>query len=175
MITQYPASFPIREFIFERFIIGDKTKAKTAYVPIIKILCHLLTLKCLRDEYNGYLYIIGRKRSVAMMKEVLNEMILKTEQEVLNQWKKKQTIEHGSTTKRLLRLTLIRQFESEVMGIITLKENEYYEKYAIMRSVKGYEFVDKIFFAEYIRENRLTHLKPYLSWKATCLRNSKKN
>lgn len=175
MIAQYPASFPIREFIFERFIIADKTRTKTAYIPIIKILCHLLTLKCLRDDGTGYLYIVGRKRSVSMMKEVLGEMILKTEQEVLNQWKRKQTIEHGSTTKRLLRLTLIMRFEAEIMGIITLKDNEYYEKYATMRKIKSCEIADRIFFTEYIRENRLTHLKPYLSWSATNLRSSKKN
>lgn len=169
MITQYQLSFPQREFTFKRWIISDRTKAKTAYYDMIRRLCHLLNIRCLRDESNGFLYLVGRKMSVYMAAEIMDLMIGGTEDYVIENvrdWPMLRTA-HKSTRKSVMRRSLIGQFNDILETIIRLKNLEYYDKYSHMRQVKSCELMDNTFFREYYREQRLTHLKPFASWLAT--------
>lgn len=177
MITQYQLSFPQREFTIRRWIISDITKAKTAYYPMIRRLCFLLNIRCLRDEYNGQFYLVGRKRSIQMAAEVLEAMVGATETHVFTNvdvWDKIKGA-HKATRKSRMRKAIIIEFNSILETIINLKITEYYDKYAAMRHVKSSEGGDTIFFAEYIRENRLSHLKPLSSWYLTNCHSSKKD
>lgn len=160
MITQYANSFPKREFIHERLILSDYTRAKTRYYNLIRIFCLLLNCRVVRDEASGMIYIIGRKDPVEAFRYYLKQIMHGVENKV--NWFKPETLvwgKHKSSQKADYRGELIKKFEEEVETILSLKKEFYLNKYAAMRQVRDNETLDLTFFAEYIRQNRLTHLK----------------
>lgn len=112
-----------------------------------------------------------------MAAEIMDLMIEATENFVTNNVDKWEYLKHAhkSTKKSAMRCGLIHQFNQILETIILLKETEYYSKYAYIRKVQSNEMLDCTFFREYYKEQRLTHLKPFLSWSRTSSHNSKKD
>lgn len=186
-MTQYQHGFPQRNFTFARFIITDFTKSKTRYYDLIRLLCLLFNCRCLRDEkgmFKDFLYIVGRNKSVAGFAHFLRLMIIDVENEVedhryytvphyLDPLEIYTTVGGGQRRKHKSsyiaeqRVRIISDLERGVKTIISLKKEFYYDKYAFIRKVKENEIMDTTFFSEYIRENKLTHLKPFSHAKSS--------
>lgn len=170
-ITQYQKGFPKREFIFERFIIADFTKSKTRYYDLIRLLCLLFNCRCLRDEtgvYRDFLYFVGRKNSVKGIIYFLRLLVIEVEHSVedsgdfWNQIPQPSNIKpHKSSYLASQRIYVIKKFTTQLKNVLSLKKEFYYNKYASVYQIKQNETFDQTFFAEFIRENRLSHLKPF--------------
>jgi hypothetical protein len=165
MISQYKEGYPKRIFTHHRIIISDLTKARTKYDNLIRVFCELLSCRALRDTrgfFRDHIYVVGRENSVKAFvyyfKKVVREIELKVE---LYRGLCERTDTHKSTKVANYRIELIKQVIEEVQTILSLKEEFYYKQYAPLRKVYSNEIADKTFFVEYIKENRLTHLKLY--------------
>lgn len=183
-MTQYQNGYcGKREFIHERFIIADYTKSKTRYYDLIRLLCSLFNCRCLRDEqgeYKDYLYFIGRSNSVKNLIYFIRLLVVDIESEVDDHreyqepipinWSKHPAdiLKHGSAKKlhkssyiAAKRVEIINSNLKELRTILKLKKEFYYDKYATLRKVRENEVMDNTLFPEYIKQYRLTHLKPF--------------
>lgn len=162
MMSQYPHGFPKREFIFSRIILSDLTRARTTYEDMIRQFCRLFNCRAARDcvgMFRDHVFIIGRKNSVNAFVYYLRMTIIEIEGKV--KIEEMPSNDHGSTAKMKFRKLLVQKAVEQIQTIIQLKEDFYFDKYATMRHVRENEVLDRTFFTEFIRENRLTHLKQY--------------
>lgn len=173
-ITIYALGFPKREFIHERFMISDHTKAKTTYYDLIRLLCLLFNVRVLRDDYTQWIYIVGRRNSVTGFKDYLDMIMDNIETQVSNEKDFEKVRgpggvgsipfrggEHLNTYISKYRKKLIKDLYKEVQSILSLKKEFYLDKYAAIRNVRNNELYDQTFFSEYIKGHRLTHLKQF--------------
>lgn len=172
MITQYCHSYPKRDMLWLKYKLEDQTSAKLAYRELIRKLSEVLNVYVLRDvlgDNRGMIYIVGRKKLAETFRDTLKsitieiELLSQTEYDLAlnlsgDYWFNKPNPRTIRTEKRY---QLIKQAISELETILNLKRDFYLDKFARMRKVRENELLDQTFFLEYIRENRLTHLKRY--------------
>lgn len=121
-----------------------------------------MNCKASRDAvgmFRDHIYVIGRKNSVDALIYYLRSLIVELEGKV-------NTTEltgsaHKSVLKTRFRTKVINEAIEEIKTIQRLKEDFYLEKYARIRQVHENEIMDKTFFKEYIKANRLTNLKQF--------------
>ena len=175
MMTQYQHSFPKREFGFMKLNLEHFTKSKSSYRELIRLLSEVMNVFVLRDvvgDNRGFIYIIGRYRLAETYRNTLIAILTEIELLAKDEFEYVKVGNQGFNAKRKNPHTAraqerdkhIKQAMKDIEVIRGLKVDFYLDKFARIRKVRENETADTIFVKEYIKENRLTHLKR-LRWQ----------